>query len=1023
MKRIIITLLLLCSLANVFAQQAGRTITGTVRDASGPIPGVILFEKDVTNNGTTTNENGQFTMVPRGKAQVLVVKYIGYLQKEVSIAGKNNIAITIEQDVKGLEEVQIVGYGQTTKLSKTIASSSVTGDEIRRVPTASLQNALVGKLPGFFSMQRSGQPGADGAVFMIRGITTFSANRDVSPLIIVDDVEFTGNFSDIDAEQVASVTILKDAASASVYGIKGANGVIVVTTIRGASGKASVRLTSNTGWQQNSIRPHFLSAYDMARLRNDALESDGLPLEYTNEDLEAWRTGSDPFGHPDIDWWDVLIRKSALQTKNNLSINGGTDKMKYFVSIGHLWQNGILNSFQDPDSDVNPNYYLKRYNYRSNLDFQVTPTLDLSMDLAGYFTEQNEPNTRGRANRNKIWFEIFDYKALPPFAYPIRNPDGTYGAAPETVVTGGGAGNNIVARLEKGGYRRNYESDIQLNLRATQKLNFIARGLKLSGLLSYSSNQDFNRGLGRTNILSYIYNSKTDTYTPLLANNYRDEKYSLDADETTTKKRLNVQLNLSYDTTFNDRHHVYGLALLNQFNSSDGADIPEKFKGYTFRLGYDFKKKYLVELSGAYNGTDRFKSSERYGFFPAISGGWNIAEEPFFRNNVTFMDLFKIRGSIGMTGSDNLNNTYQYLYEHVYNTGANYNFGVSQKGYSGIIEGTLGNDDISWEKETQWNIGTDMNFFKNRLSFTAEYFHKRRTDIMMERGSLSNIIGIGLPPSNLGRIRNTGFEFNVDYKNRIGTFNYRINANMARAKNYIEFMDEGAPPYAWMKQTGGQADREKGYEFVGFYRDEADIDKSPLPVGARPKPGDIKYKDLNGDNKIDSYDQKYYDFANTPTNNYALTLAGDWKGFNFSFTFQSATNFRIGAFAEAVTPFFGNLRQVHLDAWRPDNQDASFPRISTMDNISNALSNKSDFWTVKGDYIKLRNAEIGYTLPREWVRKLRLQQVRLYANGSNLITWMLGPNLYDLDPEVTSNTEGGVYPNQKVYNLGLNVNF
>lgn len=1022
MKKTIIALLI-CSLCGLMAQAQQKMIRGTVRDASGVIPGATIYEKDVPNNGTTSNENGVFQLNLRGQQQVLVVKVVGYLLKEVNVAGKTNVDVSVEVDVKGLEEVVVVAYGKSTKATNTIAQSTVLGDEIRRTPTASLQNALVGKLPGFFSQQRSGQPGADGAAFTIRGTTSFSENRSNAPLIIVDDVEYTGNFADIDPEQVNSVTILKDAASAAVYGIKGANGVIVVTTIRGAAGKPQISLKSNTGIQGYTMRPHFLSAYDHARLRNQALISDGLPPEWTQEDLDAWKNGTDPYGHPDNDWWDILIKKTSIQTKNNLSIRGGVDKMKYFVSVGHLFQDGILNDFTDATSEVNSNFYLKRYNYRTNLDLQVTKTLDLSMDLVGYFSEQNEPNSRGRANRNRIFFEIFDYKALPPHAYPIYNPNGTYGAATESVVTG--PTNNVIGRLRLGGYRRNFESDIQINLRGVQRLPFIAKGLSLTGLLSYQSNQDFRRSLTRTNFLSYIYNAKTQVYTPFNEAIQRDEKYSLDAPASSTLKRLNLQVSLNYDTTLNGRHHIYGLALVNQYSATDGADIPENFRGYTYRVGYDYRKKYMLELSGSYNGTDRFKAAKRYGFFPAVSGGWNISEEPFFRDHVKFVDLFKIRGSLGLTGSDDIGGN-QYLYDYVYveDTDWNYNFGQSQKNYRYLKEGTLGNDNVSWEKERQWNIGTDINLFKNKLSFTFEIFHKRRNDILLVRQSLSEIIGIGLPPANLASISNRGFEINLDYRNKIRKFNYHINANVAKAKNRIEYMDEGFPAYPWLRQTGGQTGRVRGYTYVGFYESEEDIAKSARPLGAPPKPGDLKYADLNNDGIIDPYDQRHLDNSNNPTMIYGLTLGGEWKGFSFSVTLQSATNFTLSAVAEAVTPFFGNLRSVHLNAWTPENKaNATFPRLSTLDNISNARTNMSDYWQVKGDYIKIRNAELGYKLPKRWIQGLRLGDVRLYANSSNIFTWMLGPNLYDLDPEVTSGTDGGVYPNMKVYNVGINVNF
>ncbi|NSL86938.1 TonB-dependent receptor [Chitinophaga sp. Mgbs1] len=1022
MKKIIITLFLIGSLLPLLVNAQVQALKGTVRDSKGVIPGAVIFEKDVPVNGTVSNPDGTYALKLRGAQKVLVVRLVGYLTAEFKVPpGQTDMDFTIQPDTKGLEEVVIVGYGQGSKLSNTNAISAVSGDEIRKAPVASLQNALSGKLPGLITQQRTGQPGSDAAQFTIRGVNTFAgSDRSVSPLIIVDDMEYTGNFSDIDPDQVETISILKDAASTAVFGIKGANGVIMVTTRRGAVGKPSFEVRSDLAFQGSTFRPRFLNAYESAKLRNEALLSDGLAPEFTQEDLDHWKNGDDPYGHPDIDWWSTLMKPYSKQSNNKLNIRGGADKMRYFVSLGYIWQDGMVRDFTDKTSEVNTNYYFKRYTYRSNLDMKVTKTLDLSLDLSGVFGERNEPNTRGRANRNRVFFEIFDYRGLPPHAYPIYNPDGSYGAAPTSRVTG--PTNNIVGRLRLGGYRRTYTNDIQINLKAAQRLHFILPGLSLKGALGYTSNQDFRRSLTRTNFPAFIYDSKNNTYDPFNPSQFRIDKYNLEYDPGDVVKRLNLQLSLNYDTTFRNRHHVYALALLNQFTSSSGADLPENFRGYTFRVGYDYKKKYMLEVNGAYNGTDRFKSSKRFGFFPAVSAGWNVAEESWFQDRIRSVDLLKLRGSIGLVGSDDIKGN-QYLYEYYYARNGSYSIGENHKGISGIREGTLGNENVTWEVERASNLGLDLNMFKSSLTFSADFFDRYRTDILAARNSVSNMIGIPLPPSNVGIMSTRGFELELGYHNRIGKFNYNAKGNYNVARNNIIFMDEANAPYPWLQQTGGMYGRSKGFVFDGFYNNDDEINKGPAPR-VRPLPGDIRYKDLNGDNVIDQYDQRYFDVANSPTTTYGLTLGADYGNISVSVTFQGQANFGFMSFAEAITPFFGNLRDVHRNAWRPDNMDnPSFPRLSTVDNISNARTNPSDYWMTRGDFIRLKNAEISYSLPKQWISRIKLNTVRIYANGYNMHTWMFRRNIYDVDPEISSDTEGGVYPNQKSYNVGINVTF
>ncbi|MBS1567666.1 MAG: SusC/RagA family TonB-linked outer membrane protein, partial [Bacteroidetes bacterium] len=698
----------------------------------------------------------------------------------------------------------------------------------------------------------------------------------------------------------------------------------------------------------------FLDSYNSALLRNQALANDGLAPDWTAQDIQLFKDGTDPYGHPNIDWWKTLIRPYSVQTTNTLNISGGTDKTKYFVSAGYLWQNGMVNNFSG--KELNSNYYYKRYNFRSNLDIQATKTLSVNLDLSGNYSERNEPNIGGRNNRNKVLFEINDYVQLPPFAYQLYNPNGTYGANPSKFGT---YSNNVIGRFALGGYNRSFDNDVTANLRGTQKLDFITKGLSVKAVLGYNAHFRFWRSMTRSNFPAWGYNATTKIYTPWDPNVYEVQQLALGyyADGPNSYKKLNYQGSINYDRTF-DGHHVYALGLFNQTSNITGANSPIIFKGYVARVGYDFRQKYLLEVNAGYNGSSVFSTEKRYAWFPAVSAGWNLGKEEFFARTFKFFDLFKIRASLGLTGNDQLPNNpatnapYLYVYQQVYQNSGSYSIGNVSRTIGGIVEGTLGTD-VTWEKERQGDIGVDIKMFNNKLGITADYFDRERYDILITRKSVSTILGVGVPPVNLGRVQNRGFEVEASYNGAIRQLTYSFRGNISVAKNKILFQDEAQPAYPWLAGTGHAIGYLIGYTYQGFYNDTAEIAKSPkTPIAA--KPGDPKYADLNGDGIIDPNDQRIMKYTNLPTTNLGFTTTVGYKGFALSFTLQSALNF---VMRRNLT---GNYTTERLDSWTPTNKNALLPRLTTIASVGDY---DSDFWFRRMDYLRLKTINIGYQLP------------------------------------------------------------
>lgn len=1044
MKKTICLLFAILSMG--FVALAQNQVTGVVSDSSGaPIAGATVVEKGMTSNGTSTNSSGQFTLTLKGSSKVLIISFVGHLDKEVSVTG-NSVQVILTSTVGDLKDVVIVGYGRQKRITTTGAISTVSGVELRQNPTASLQNTLAGRLPGFFSQQTSGRPGADGATFYIRGVSSYNPGS-TSPLIIVDDIEFSyDQFARIDPNEIESLSILKDASTTAVYGVRGANGVVVVTTRRGKIGAPQISFRGEMSLQQPTIMPKFLNAYDAAVLYNKGRTNDGQAPFFSDADLAAYRDHTDPYGHPDINWREELFKKFSKQVRGNFDITGGTEKVKYFISVGYLFQDGMVKDFASKVG-INNNFYNQRYNYRSNLDMKVTRTTDFRLDLYGNISQINQPQIGSPNGWNDVFADYGSIWTLAPWAYPIYNPNGTFGYSQwqKSPGTGGTVydANNIIGRLTYLGYTRTFESNMNLVGTANQRLDFITKGLALKGTLSYASTYaNPNVTMSGGEFPSFIYDPVAGTYTPRNANVFRVRRLIRGANNGSTIRNVTAQLFLTYDRTFSGGHHFYGLALYSQNSASQNSStaaynfIPNNFRGFTGRIGYDYRQKYLFEFNSAYNGSDRFAKENRFGFFPAASAGWNISEEPFFKNTIRFIDRMKIRGSYGLVGNDKIGSGFSYYYQQIYTQAGNvvYFGDPNANNGSAVFEGTLGNPNVTWEKEKKLDIGVELAMFKSKLTATVEYFNNNRFDILTTRSgpnsSVSTVIGQTLPPVNLGEVNNKGYEIELGYADNIGKdFSYSVKGSYSVAKNKILFMDEPAYLNGYQAFTGHAINTQRVYTWIGFYQDANDIANSPRPA-ITVRPGDLKYADLNKDGIIDGYDTRVQGHPNVPNTTAGLQLSVRYKGLSVGLFFQGSKNFNVRGAAEAIQPFGGNFTSVHQQAWTPGaGNDAKFPSLSFIPGINDSRAYPSTFWLIPGDYIRLKTAEIGYSLPERWVKRMKLKDIRVYSNGYNLFTWTKLSKLYQLDPEInqgstgTSGTDRVNYPPQRTVNFGINATF
>ncbi len=982
---------------------------GIVIDETGvPLPGVTIRVRG-TSTGTITDVDGRFSVYVPAKTSLLEFTYIGYSMVVVkaSEAGEN-MKIQMKEDSKQIEEVVVVGYGKQKKISVTGAVSMAEVKEVVKVATPSLSNAIAGQMPGIISRQSHGEPGYDAAQIYIRGVATWGNQN---PLILIDGVE--RDLNQINAQEVESFTILKDASATAVYGARGANGVILITTKRGKVGKPDVTFRTETAVLTALRRPAYVDGYSYASLMNEARAYNGEDPRWLPEELQKYKDGSDPYLYPSVNWTDEVLKKNTAQTINNLSITGGTDIIKYYMNIGFTWQNGLYKD--DPANKFSTNANMRRYNFRNNMDVKLSKNLTVQLGLGAIIQNGRYP---GFAMGN-----IFEsIRMISPIAYPKQNPDGTPGGS-QTYV-----GWNPWGRSTQSGYSTQDHSTLQASFGATWDLSFLLKGLSLRGLFSYDRYAvTYNNRPKEFVVKRYLGkdpNTGEDLYSPV----YREEKPLGYEQSTTTNRAQYFEAQMNYDRTFGS-HNVTGMVLVNQRDYVDlsagtsRGNVPYRRLGLAGRVTYNYDGKYLIEGNFGYNGSENFKRGKQFGFFPSVSLGWIVSNESFFK--VDAISKLKLRVSHGVVGNDVLGIRFGFL--NTINTdGQFYYFGDDQQKYSGMEESAIGNPDLTWEKAQKTDIGLDLGLFNDRISLQVDFFREKRSDILIQRETVPNVTGIYpwcVPYGNLGKVENKGLDALLELRNTTASgFFYSFRGNFTFARNKVIENDEPLPKYSYLSKKGLILGQYTGFVAEGLFKDQAEIEASPLQTFGNPRPGDVRYKDINGDGKIDSYDQVPIGYARLPEISFGFGGTVAYKGFDLSVFFNGAANTSINMAGFGMWPFYDGLgsnnilKEYYDNRWTPNNPNAKYPAVDVGNNPNNFVN--STIWMKNGNYLRLRNAEIGYTFPEKWFADWHIGSLRLFANGMNLLTF---DHIKIIDPE--SNDGTGAYPLQRSWNFGLQINF
>ena len=1020
-RKLIVGLLCICSTAATFAQTA--TVSGVVKDDTGePVIGAGVLVKGTTL-GTITDIDGHFSFRADDLNGVLVVSFVGMETQEIPMKGKGTFDIVLKSSNTLLEEVQVVAYGAQKKVTLTGSISSVNTDELLKVPTASIGNMLSGVLSGVSSIQSSGQPGGDDPDVFIRGISTLNT-MNAKPLYLVDGVE--RSFFQIDPNEVENITILKDASSTAVFGVRGANGVIIVTTKRGKEGKAKINASFSYGIQTPTRMPEFVNSYDYATFLNEAYTNDGKDPKFTPEAVEAFRTHSNPIIYPDTDWMELLFKSSAPQTQGNVNISGGTERVRYFISMGMLDQKGF---FKNHDTRYDANFNFNRYNYRANLDIDFTKTTLVAINMGGRVEKRNFP--RSGDDINQLFRRIY-------WATPFSGPgivDGKWIKGNSQYLPVGlsdGLG-NIYGR----GYGSKTTNVVNLDLALTQKLDFVTKGLQFKIKVAYNSGYDHTKERA-TSIESYQpWYRKDVTWMDHPAGSDPNEVvYIQDGEaglisyaESFGKSRdWYAEASFDWKRDF-DLHHLSALALYNQsktyYPDSDYPGIPRGYVGLVGRVTYDYDNKYLIEGNVGYNGSENFAPGNRYGFFPAVSGGWVLTQEEFLKDNPV-VNFLKIRASYGIVGNDRYHpygtgfmDRFLYL-PNSYFIGSGYQFGTGTSWSPGAYEKSFGNSGLSWEKSAKQNYGIDFSLFNQKLSGSIDYFYEKRTDILAKASTDPIIHAMSLPVLNLGIVSNKGVELNLKWNHKINSFRYWTNLNVSYAKNKIVYQDEVPSEYTYTLKTGHPVGQPFGLKVRGFYYEgmEDVADHSYVL-----KEGDVVYEDLNHDGKIDDNDKTAIGYPSYPLLNAGLTLGFEYKGFDFSMLWVGATKTsRVleETFRKPLGETYDRSLMSHqfTDRWTPETAaTAKLPR-ATIDGVKNNYRD-SELWVKDASYLRLKNIEIGYNFRLPFMPKIGMEKMRVFMTGYNLLTF---DKLKISDPESMSS---GVpqYPVMRVINFGLNVSF
>ncbi len=1021
MSNKLLSLLALVMLAlplSAYAQgKKSITVSGVVKDAQTgePVIGAGVMLK-ASNVGTLTDLDGSYLIKVNDSKGVLVVSAIGYKTQEVLIKERTAIDVLLETDAESLQDAVVIGYGTQKKATVTGALTTVSTEIVGKATTPTLANALGGAVPGLISRQRSGEPGYDGATLLIRGAGTWLNS---SPLVLVDGIERDINL--INTDEIESFSILKDASATAVYGMRGANGVILINTKKGSTGKPRVSFRTESTLLHGLRFPNYIKGWEFANLMNEACQTGGVAMPWSDEEIELFKDGSDPFNYPSVDWTDSVLKKNAFQTINTISVSGGNEIVRYYVSAGFSSQSGLFK--EDPTYEYRTNSLSQRYNFRANVDVNITKNFTLSLGLAEIIENRTYPGTPAA--------DIFwSLKVVNPITYPIRNPDGSFGSSNTSYEK-----NSPYVLTTNNGFSKQFRSTTQGTFGAKWDLGtLITPGLTLEGNFAYDhyysveatrrKQPELKKYLGSDPITGedrYNVIQEEGTMGYYLAYNVSNRSYYADA-------RIN------YNRVFAG-HGVSALLMANLRDYSDltagnsTAQLPYRRQGFAGRIAYNYKQRYLFEVNAGYNGSENFAPGHRYGFFPAVSAGWVPTEEKWW--HVDWFNHLKIRGSYGKVGNDALN-AQRFFYMSTINKNAGgYTFSLDQAhGIGGMSEARMGSPLASWEVSNKADVGLDMELFDRKLRISGDYFYEHRTNILLERGSVPSTIGLAssqLALSNIGIMDNTGFDANIEFTNTTsyGLY-YQVRANMTYAHNTV--IEDDTAPALWSYQNtrGKSIGIPLGYIALGLFQSQEEIDNSPKQELGTYTVGDIKYEDINKDGVINPYDRVFIGYAREPEMMYGFGFTLAWKGIDLSVNFTGAAHATILLDAAGMWPFqldypgYNIYREYYDHRFIPgaDNSGALYPVVHNGTSANNFQINT--LYLHDSSFLKLKTAELGYSLPGKITSRLGLDKLRFFLNGNNLLCFDGLKGM--VDPE-SNHLGASTYPTQLAATIGIEVGF
>ncbi len=1025
-----------------------RTITGTVVDASSdnePIIGATILVKG-TSTAVITDVDGNFSINIPDNGKYLVVNYVGMKSQEFQISKikEDELVISLESDNQ-LEEVVVTGMGLRKKITVTGAVTNVDVEDLSHSGSSNLSNALAGNVPGIIAMQTSGQPGKKGtSEFWIRGISTFGAGD--KAYILVDGFE-RDNIDDINIEDIQSFTVLKDASATAIYGSKGANGVILITTKRGSEGRVKVNAKVETSYNTRTKTPEFVDGVTYAKLLNEANITRSRGTYFTPTEIELFGNGLDPDLYPNVDWKDLVLKDGAMSYRANLNISGGGRAARYFASVSYVEDEGMYKTDSNLKDRYNTNANYHRFNYRVNLDIDLTPTTLLRIGTSGDLHTENTPGTidptNPAASDNNVWSAIFGYNAiLTPTMY-------SNGYSPMVNMGRDDYRLNPWVMATQTGYSQSWNNNLQNNVSIDQDLKFITEGLKFSGRFGYDT-YNYNAIYHVQRPELWYANGRDKATGEVIYDKIKDKIDMYQYPVSSGSRRTFVDLLLSWNREFKYGNHV-GATVKFTYDSDTSTNITEdvrtgiarKNMALAGQVTYNYRSRYFADFNFGYNGSENFADNHRFGFFPAFSFGWNLANEPLLKDASSWLDMFKIRYSWGKVGNDKMGDVrFPYIYS-IDSTGDNvYNFGTlisSRPEYQqGWHYSSLASTNVTWEVAKKQDIGFDLSIFQNKFSLTMDYFHEKRTGIYMLRNYLPGILGLESSPwANVGAVTSKGFDGNFAFNDRFGEVELTVRGNITYAHNTIDDHDVQNYTYPYQYITGYRINQQRGLVAEGLFESYEDIRNHPKQMYGEVQPGDIKYKDVNGDGIVDDNDIVAIGSTSAPSLIYGFGASVKWRNFDVNVHFQGSGKSSVMLEGKTVYAFsqdrFGQILNDLVDDRYVDaqtaaqlgipaneNPNASYPRLVYLQGYASHNNYRaSSYWMRDCSYLRLKNFEIGYNLPQSVLNALHMDQFRIFLQGTNLLTFT---NFKLWDPEMGS-SNGEAYPLPKTVTLGLQLNF